>query len=313
MKNAIIVKNLYRIYSQKKGKFNALKGINFSVKEGEVFGLLGPNGAGKTTTTKILTTLLKPTSGSVNILGFDIDKHKNEIRKQINFVFGGEKGVYGRLTPVQYLIYFSCLYKVPSTIRKKLIFELLELVGLDEHKEREIYTFSKGMLQRLHIARSLINDPKILFLDEPTIGLDPIIAQEVRDIIQNLKRKGTTIILTTHYMKEADELCDTIAIINEGQIKAIDSPENLKNNYFLDKIYECTILLKFENYEIPQFKFLQITTLDNTLMKFRIAVSKELDYLAVKRKLSEIGEIVSLEQTKTSLEDVYIKIIKGEI
>ena len=230
----IEVIDLKRVYNSKIGIFNkksiaiqALKGISFSVEKGEVFGLLGPNGAGKTTTIKILTTMLLPTSGKVTILGNDVSKATNKIRPRINFIFGGERSLYWRLSAYENLRYFSDLYKVDIKIQKKVIPELLELVGLSEKAHHKVETFSKGMKQRLQIARGLINKPEILFLDEPTIGLDPTSAIELRKIIKNLVSKGTTILITTHYMQEAEELCDRVSIISDGQILAIGETSNL--------------------------------------------------------------------------------------
>jgi ABC-2 type transport system ATP-binding protein len=252
MRKVIEVKNLIREYKTKnKGKTEinkALKGISFDVYEGEIFGLLGPNGAGKTTTIKVLTTLLTPTSGEVKIFEQDIIKDAEDIRPKINFMFGGEKGVYGRLTAWEYLKYFACLYKVPIHQQNTRIDELLRLVDLDDKRDHKIHTFSKGMVQRMHIARSLINNPKIIFLDEPTIGLDPVVAEKIRKIIENLSKNNITIILTTHYMKEADDLCDRIGIITEGEIKALGTPKSIKESHSFLNVYETTC--KIQNQQV---------------------------------------------------------------
>lgn len=238
MDQTICVNNLTRTYNSridfvnhKKVEVKALDGISFSVDKGEIFGLLGPNGAGKTTTIKILSTLLAPSSGEAKVLGYDTFGKEKKIRGKINFIFGGEMGVYRRISARDNLIYFSNLYGIPRTLREKRIYELLELVGLTEKSDIKVETYSKGMIQRLQIARGLINDPDVIFLDEPSIGLDPIGARELRELIKKLHQKGKTIILTTHYMYEADELCDRIAIINKGKILALDTPEKLKEKY----------------------------------------------------------------------------------
>lgn len=240
MNSVIEVNNLTRSYEStlsmtKKKTTKALKGISFSVNKGEIFGLLGPNGAGKTTTIKILTTLLSPTTGSAKVFGYNSFGEENKIRDKINFIFGGERGLYWRLSAYENLQYFGDIYKVPSKILKSRIPKLINLVGLSGRENEKVEGFSKGMKQRLQIARGLINDPKILFLDEPTIGLDPIGAKDLRNIILDLKSKGTTIILTTHYMYEADELCDRIALISKGKIIDIDTSKNLKIKYLNDE------------------------------------------------------------------------------
>lgn len=238
MENVIEVKNLKREYITTKGWFLrkkqtlvAVDGIDFSVNEGEIFGLLGENGAGKTTTIKMLITLLAPTSGECKVLGCDTYKEADKVRGDINFVFGGEMGVYRRLSARDNLLYFAGLYKIKGEEARRRTEELLKLVELEEAADRLVETYSKGMIQRLQIARGLINNPKIIFMDEPTVGLDPLGANMLRDIIRKLKADGRTVLLTTHYMQEADELCDHIAIINKGKLIAIDTPENLKKNY----------------------------------------------------------------------------------
>lgn len=207
---------------------NALNGISFKVEKGEIFGLLGPNGAGKTSTIKILTTLLAPTAGQAAVLGYKCFGEEKELRKKINFIFGGERSLYWRLSAWDNLSYFCDLYSVDEKIKKKRIEKLLELVGLSDKAHYKVETFSKGMKQRLQIARGMVNDPEVLFLDEPTIGLDPSGAKTLRDIIRLLSSEGKTIVLTTHYMHEADELCDRIAVIKKGEIIAMDEPGKLK-------------------------------------------------------------------------------------
>jgi ABC-2 type transport system ATP-binding protein len=232
---AIEVSELCRTYSSRKGvirrrrtEVHALRGISFDVERGELFGLLGPNGAGKTTTIKILTTLLLPSSGSARVLGFDPAHQAGEVRRRIGHVFGGDRGLYDRLSALDNLRYFADLYRVPVREKRRRITEMLELVGLQGRERERVETYSRGMRQRLHIARGLLHDPEILFLDEPTIGLDPVGAREVRETIAGLREQGKTILLTTHYMYEADELCQRIAVIAGGTFVAEGTPAELK-------------------------------------------------------------------------------------
>jgi len=209
-------------------EIEAVRGISFSVEPGELFGLLGPNGAGKTTTIKMLITLLIPTGGSARVLGLDVVRDANEVRRRIGYVFGGERGVYERLSGYDNLRYFAELYGVPAREQKRRIEELLELVGLKDREHERAEGYSRGMKQRLHVARGLLHDPDVLFLDEPTIGLDPVGARDVRSTIASLTAAGKTVLLTTHYMFEADALCDRIAVITQGNIVAEGTPEDLK-------------------------------------------------------------------------------------
>ena len=236
MENVIEVRRLRRDYVKKKGFFrrtkqviHAVDGIDFAVERGEIFGLLGQNGAGKTTTIKMLTTLLAPTGGVCKVLGYDTFGQEKKIRTRINFIFGGEMGVYRRLSARDNLRYFSNLYLLDRREQEGRIEKILELVELADRADDLAETYSKGMIQRLQIARGLINDPEILFMDEPTVGLDPLGARMLRDIIRRLREEGRTVLLTTHYLPEAEELCDRLVIINRGKIVAGGTPAQIKN------------------------------------------------------------------------------------
>src|SRR5215207_426505 len=219
----------------------AVRGVSFGIEEGELFGLLGPNGAGKTTTIKMLITLLIPTRGSASVLGFDVVKDAVDVRKRIGYVFGGDRGVYERLSALDNLKYFSELYAVEPREQKQRIAYLLDLVGLTGREHERVEGFSRGMKQRLHIARGLLHDPPVMFLDEPTIGLDPVGARELRTLVANLVEAGKTVLLTTHYMFEADALCDRIAVIAKGRIVAEGTPQELKNRVSEGQVLEVEV------------------------------------------------------------------------
>ncbi|MEZ4734675.1 MAG: ABC transporter ATP-binding protein [Caldilineaceae bacterium] len=232
----VAVNNLSRQYETQTGIFRrqhqsipALKNISLAVQEGEIFGLIGPNGAGKTTLIKILTTLLAPSSGYATVLGFDVATQAQQIRPQINFIFGGERGLYWRLSAYDNLSYFADLYYIDRKIARARIEQLLKMVELWERRHERVEGFSKGMKQRLHIAKALINDPKVLFLDEPTIGLDPVAARNLRTLISEIRTTGVTIFLTSHYMLEMEALCDRIAVLKDGAIVKLDTPVGLKD------------------------------------------------------------------------------------
>jgi len=232
---AIEAEKLRRTYKQTSGfvrrrtkTIEAVRGIDFEVNEGELFGLLGPNGAGKTTTNKMLVSLLIPSSGAARVLGHDVVRDARAVRRKIGYVFGGDRGAYERLSGLDNLRYFSELYGVPPKVQKRRIPELLELVGLTGREKERVEGYSRGMKQRLHIARGLLHDPPVVVLDEPTIGLDPVGAREIRQTIAELAQAGKTVLLTTHYMYEADALCNRIAVIAEGKIVAEGTPSALK-------------------------------------------------------------------------------------
>jgi ABC-2 type transport system ATP-binding protein len=219
----------------------AVRGIDFAVERGELFGLLGPNGAGKTTTIKMLITLLLPTSGSAMVLGHDVVADPRAVRRRVGYVFGGDRGLYERLSGLDNLRYFAELYGVPAREQKPRIAELLDLAGLTGREKERVEGYSRGMRQRLHIARGLLHRPEVLFLDEPSIGIDPVGARELRATVANLRDAGTTVLLTTHYMFEADELCDRIAVIADGRIVAEGTPADLKSRVGEGSVVEVEV------------------------------------------------------------------------
>jgi ABC-2 type transport system ATP-binding protein len=283
----------------------ALKGISIKIKEGEVFSLLGPNGAGKTTLISILTTILKPTSGTAFIDGFEITKDPLYVRRKIGIVFQ-EPSLDDLLTAWENLYVHSMLYGMEKSYAIKRIEFILKKVDLYERKDHIVKTFSGGMKRRLEIARGLLHTPKILFLDEPTLGLDPVSRRNIWDYIRQIKKEeNITVILTTHYMDEADSLSDTVAIINKGVIIEKDTPENLKKKIG-DEILKVKGYIDIEN--IRKLKFIESIYTDN---EYHIIISKE-----ITKNLNEILKFLkpeSIEIKKISLEDVFLKITGKKI
>jgi len=245
---AIETENLGRIYrirgNKKEKKIHkeliALADVNLQIERGELFGLLGPNGAGKTTLIKVLTTLLAPTSGRARVAGHDVLDQAARVRPLINMVSGGESSGYGLLTVRENLWMFSQFYGVPSKEAYRRIDELLRRVGIYDRRHTKSADLSTGLRQKMNIVRGFMTDPQVLFLDEPTLGLDVGASREVRGLIREWldQDKSRTLLLTTHYMVEADELCDRVAIINQGRVLACDSPSALKLRLQKDALFE---------------------------------------------------------------------------
>jgi ABC-2 type transport system ATP-binding protein len=227
--SAILIKKLGRVYQTtgKAAEIQALSGVTLDIEAGEVRGLLGPNGAGKTTLVKILSTVLLPTEGSATIFGYDVVRDAAKVRPHIGIVFGGDRGLHWQLTARETLEYWAALYAVPVRETPSRISALLERVGLAERADTRVETFSRGMKQRLHLARGLVGNAKVLFLDEPTIGMDPVAARDFRELVRELKREGRTILLTTHDMAEAEAVCDRVALIDRGRLIATETPASL--------------------------------------------------------------------------------------
>jgi ABC-2 type transport system ATP-binding protein len=318
----IEVEHLKRIYKttigvvrRKTKEVVAVDDISFTVEPGRLFGLLGPNGAGKTTTVKMLTTLLIPTDGTARVLGYDVVKQPEPIRSRIGFIFGGERGLYWRLSGIDNLRYFASLYHVEPEISKKRIPFLLELVGLADRGQEKVEGYSRGMKQRLHIARTLLHDPEVLFLDEPTMGLDPVGARELRQVIRNLQAEKKTILLTTHYMFEADTLCERIAVIDKGLIVAMDSPEGLK------KHVKDLSVIEMEVFGVPPevlervraLPFVDAVSIEDLEQKQTLFAQTPLGSEAVPNLLASldgvrVGKVIVREPT---LEDAYVRLVGG--
>src|SRR5881394_3445489 len=225
----------------KRDRFRAVDGIDLVVEPGEIFGLLGPNGAGKTTTMKMLATLLLPTSGTIRVLGIDPLERPREVRARLGAMLSGERSLYWKLTGRENLEYFAALYHVPPAETKERIARVLAAVKLTDRADDYVERYSTGMRQRLALARALLPDPPLVILDEPTVGLDPQAARDLRDRVRELKAQGRTVLLTTHYMEEADQLCDRVAIIDHGRIVALDTPAALKRTIRAEEIVRLDI------------------------------------------------------------------------
>ena len=224
MSNAIEVQNIVKKF----GDFTAVSGISFNVTDGEIFGLLGPNGAGKSTLIRMMVTLLAPTSGTALINGFDVVKKSDDVRRSIGVIPQAMTSDL-ELTVYENLLIFAKLYGVPRDTRTRLIAELLEAVELTQWADKPVKNLSGGMRRRVEIARGLVHEPRVFFLDEPTTGLDPVSRTAVWGMLRKIKaQRELTVLITTHYMDEADKLCDRIAIVDHGKLVALDSPQALK-------------------------------------------------------------------------------------
>jgi ABC-2 type transport system ATP-binding protein len=294
----------------------AVRGVSFEIQEGELFGLLGPNGAGKTTTIKMLITLLIPTKGTARVLGHDVVRDAREVRKNIGYVFGGERGVYERLSGYDNLRYFAELYGVPPKEIRPRIASLLELVGLTGREQERTEGYSRGMKQRLHIARGLLHDPPVVFLDEPTIGLDPVGARELRATIASLADAGKTILLTTHYMFEADALCDRIAVINRGEIVAEGTPADLKRGVAQGTVVEVEV------FGIPEQTLERVRGLSGVIavsveereQAQALIVQTHADVELTQTILGQLdgANVGRISRREPTLEDAYVSLVSAE-
>jgi ABC-2 type transport system ATP-binding protein len=317
LENFVETRDLVRTFGKKNDVVKALDGVSISIREGEIFGLLGPNGAGKTTIIKILTTLLLPTSGEAYVGGFSVVKEANKVRNIINLVSGGETPGYGILTVSENLWFFSQLYGLPSSVAKEKIKRLTIDLDFKKYATTRMAKLSTGFKQRMSLARGLLNDPKILFLDEPTLGLDVLTAKRLRTyVIDWAKReKKGTVLLTTHYMAEADEMCDRVAIINNGKILACDSPTALKENL------KATPIAKIDVSSIQaDFSFIQkmrgvvgcseTRSIQTGVTSLKVMAQNEKVFSDIMSKLNEEKlKVLSINETEPTLEDVYIRLV----
>jgi ABC-2 type transport system ATP-binding protein len=293
----------------------AVRGIDFTVERGELFGLLGPNGAGKTTTIKMLITLLLPTSGSARVLGMDVVEQARDVRRRIGYVFGGDRGLYERLSARDNLRYFAELYGVSGKAQRARIDEVLELVGLKGREQERVEGYSRGMRQRLHIARGILHDPEVVFLDEPTIGVDPVGARELRQTIGDLIAVGKTVLLTTHYMFEADALCDHIAVIAKGRIVGAGTPDALKAGVVEGRVTEIEVFGVDERAleRLRALEGVSAVSVEERDQKQLVVVQSSGERELTAPLLAqldgvEVGRITSREPT---LEDAYVALVEA--
>jgi ABC-2 type transport system ATP-binding protein len=308
--NAVEVDEITRIFEKRgkkpREKVTALDTVSLTIPEGEIHGLLGPNGAGKTTLVKILSTVLLPTSGAASVLGHDVVREPAAVRPLIGIVFGGERGLYWRLTARQNLEYWGALYKLSTREGRTRAQRLLERVGLADRADERVETYSRGMKQRLHLARGLIGDARVLFLDEPTTGMDPIAAREFRTLISELRGEGRTILLATHDMVEAETACDRVTLIDRGTIIATESPRTLGRVISKFQRIDCEGASDDVLDAVRAMDGVSGVTVENG--NVRIEVAEEGVTAVVLQTLVE-GGITSVKTTLPSLEEVYVHLI----
>ncbi|MBL8165643.1 MAG: ABC transporter ATP-binding protein [Anaerolineae bacterium] len=322
---AIETKDLGRIYKIRGPKHKgdakeliALNGATLQVERGELFGLLGPNGAGKTTLIKILSTLLLPTSGSAFVEGMDVTRDVQEIRRRITVVSGGETSGYGLLTIEENLWMFARFYGLDSATARRRIDDLLNVVGILDRKRTKISDLSTGLRQKMNFVRGFISDPSMVFLDEPTLGLDVTAAREVRNFVKEWLRNNTsrTILLTTHYMAEADELCDRLAIVDRGRVLACDTPENLKRRLQREAVFNLKVgrlgHKPDKSAMIESISGVQQVTVSeqNDHTELNLILAEESVLGSVLSHLTQRGSnLISLEKREPTLEDVFIQLV----
>jgi ABC-2 type transport system ATP-binding protein len=294
--------------------FTAVDGVSLQIQRGEVFGLLGPNGAGKSTTIRMLCTLLEPTEGTAHVNGYDIVRQSNQVRQSLGTVLAGERSIYWKLSARENLEYFAALYHIPTEVARRRIAELLDRMELTARANDLVEKYSTGMKQRVAIARALLAQPPILLLDEPTLGLDPQAARRVRELVKELRSEGHTILLTTHYMEEADQLSDRIGIIDQGKVIALGTPAELKRQI----AQKDAIRLEVAGWHAEMVESLrQLPTVENVTPHYTGADSLwEVNLLAADSRAVLPGiidrinfngtHVVNLNIVQPSLEDVFI-------
>jgi ABC-2 type transport system ATP-binding protein len=323
METAVQVKDLKKYFISRKKKlfktiekkeFKAVDGVSFDIYKGEIFGLLGPNGAGKTTTIKMITGLLRPTSGSICVMEKDVDKNPMQALKNIGTVLAGDRSIYWKLTARENLEYFAALYGCNKKEAKKRAEHIINRLGLTEKADELVEKFSTGMKQKVALGKALIPNAPVVLLDEPTLGLDPQSALNLREIIVDIKSEGRTVLLTTHYMEEADFLCDRIAIIDGGKIIALDTPENLKRS--INEVKSIKIeLTKADGKLIDEIKVMEniknvINDYNSEKRNYTLTIHHTNGNTIIQKLLDCISknksQILNINVLEPSLEDVFI-------
>jgi ABC-2 type transport system ATP-binding protein len=323
METAVQVKDLKKYFISRKKKlfktiekkeFKAVDGVSFDIYKGEIFGLLGPNGAGKTTTIKMITGLLRPTSGSICVMEKDVDKNPMQALKNIGTVLAGDRSIYWKLTARENLEYFAALYGCNKKEAKKRAEHVINRLGLTEKADELVEKFSTGMKQKVALGKALIPNAPVVLLDEPTLGLDPQSALNLREIIVDIKSEGRTVLLTTHYMEEADFLCDRIAIIDGGKIIALDTPENLKRS--INEVKSIKIeLTKADEKLIDEIKAMEniknvINDYNSEKRNYTLTIHHTNGNTIIQKLLDCISknksQILNINVLEPSLEDVFI-------
>ncbi len=320
MEPVIQVEKISRVYHTYEGSLrkrqrtiHALESVDLTVHHGELFGLLGPNGAGKTTLVKILATLLLPTDGRASVLGFDVARQTNEVRRRIGIVFGGDRGFYNRLSVRDNLTYWAALHRMSRGEIVKRVSAVLEKMQLSSIADRPVEALSRGMRQRLHLARGLLPNPAVLLLDEPTIGLDPVAARAMRIVIRELQQDGMTIFLTTHYMQEAEELCGRVAIIDQGKIRYEGTPASLKRHVGQATALQLVLVASDETRlseiaDWPTVQTLQVKMQDE-LTHVLITYHGDASFIYQLIRALDGNTILELHSREQTLEDAYVSII----
>ncbi len=317
MPHSVETRNLFRTFKGQDKPVKAVDDVSISIEEGEIFGLLGPNGAGKTTLIKVLTTLLLPTGGEAYVGGLNVVKEAEKVRRIISLVSGGETPGYGILSASENLWFFSQLYGLSSSRAKDEIKKLMHDLDFEEYAKTRMSKLSTGYKQRLNLARGLLNNPKILFLDEPTLGLDVLTSKKLRSYIVDWSKRENkgTVLLTTHYMAEADEMCDRVALIDHGKILVCDSPYALKQNLgenVIMKLEVSSVQADFGFMDkmagVVGFSQTRSIQTDTTLLKVMVRDERVFSNIILRLEKQNL-KILSTNKAEPTLEDVYICLV----
>jgi len=286
---------------------DALKGISFNIPQGECYGLLGPNGAGKTTTISIMSTLIEPDDGEVNIAGYDLKKNPLDCKKKIGVVTQ-ELALYNEFSAYDNLLFWGGMYKIPGKELEERIDETLDLLGLTDRKNDKVKTYSGGMKRRINIASALLHKPGILFMDEPTVGIDPQSRNLIFEVVEKLHNEGTTIIYTTHYMEEAERLCDRIGIMDNGEIIAQGTMKELKTlGSMKESVVISFINLTDKHYNMLEKEWKDLQLIDDTIHFFSMNIQGNLSKIIL--KCNEFGlDIRNIDIQKINLETIFLSL-----